>query len=197
MPIAHPRLKDVLDPVLALFEEVKKKALLRLEYENMTKCDAIVSETSKFYQKPAEYAMHRYAYYVCFKCNKAYYGGEAVCAEAASDEYDPKELVCGGCSDVTAAQVCPKHGTDFLEYKCRYCCSVAVFFCFGTTHFCTPCHDDFSRLTNMPVSDLPQCPVGPRAKPLEGNECPLHVNHPATGEEFALGCGVCRNAQTF
>ena len=73
MPIAHPRLKDVLDPVLALFEEVKKKALLRLEYENMTKCDAIVSETSKFYQKPAEYAMHRYAYYVCFKCNKVGY----------------------------------------------------------------------------------------------------------------------------
>lgn len=36
---------------------------------------------------------------------QAYYGGEAVCAEAASDDYDPKELVCGGCSDVTAAQV--------------------------------------------------------------------------------------------
>ena len=28
-----------------------------------------------------------------------------MCAEAASDDYDPKELVCGGCSDVTAAQV--------------------------------------------------------------------------------------------
>jgi hypothetical protein len=39
--------------------------------------------------------------------------------------------------------MCPKHGTDYLEYKCRYCCSVAVFFCFGTTHFCNACHDDF------------------------------------------------------
>ena len=94
-------------------------------------------------------------------------------------------------------QVCPKHGTDFLEYKCRYCCSVAVYFCFGTTHFCNPCHDDFQRVTSTPKSELPQCPVGPRAKPLEGTECPLHVKHPPTGEEFALGCGVCRNAQTF
>ena len=112
--------------------------------------------------------------------------------------------------------MCPKHGTDYLEYKCRYCCSVAVFFCFGTTHFCNPCHDDFQRVANIPKSELPQCPVAPKvpiireekklykffilllqAVPLEGNECPLHVKHPATGEEFALGCGVCRNAHTF
>lgn len=49
----------------------------------------------------------------------------------------------------------------------------------------------------MKKSEFPQCPVAPRAKPIEGNECPLHVKHPPTGEEFALGCGVCRNAQTF
>ncbi len=33
-------------------------------------------------------------------------------------------------------------------------------------------------------------------KKLEG-ECPLRVKHPPTGEEYALGCGVCRNTQTF
>lgn len=38
---------------------------------------------------------------------------------------------------------------------------------------------------------------GPKAKQLEGDECPLHVKHPPTGEEFALGCGICRNAHTF
>ena len=40
-------------------------------------------------------------------------------------------------------------------------------------------------------------PSGPRAQQLDGEECPLHVQHPPTGEEFALGCGVCRNAHTF
>jgi len=57
-------------------------------------------------------------------------------------------------------QMCPKHGTDFLEYKCRYCCSVAVFFCFGTTHFCNACHDDFQRVTSIPKNELPHCPAG-------------------------------------
>lgn len=132
-----------------------------------------------------------------FLSTQAYYGGEARCDAEMGDKYDPEELVCGGCSDVARAQMCPKHGTDFLEYKCRYCCSVAVFFCFGTTHFCDTCHDDFQRLTNIAKNKLPRCPAGPKAKQLMGDDCPLHVIHPPTGEEFALGCGICRNAQTF
>lgn len=197
--IDHPMLEELLKPVRSLFEDVKKKAGMRLEYEGLHRSDAITSPGGRFFNDPAGYAMERYAYYVCSKCSKAYYGGEARCdAEAGiGDDYDPNELVCGGCSDVSRAQMCPKHGTDFLEYKCRYCCSVAVFFCFGTTHFCNPCHDDFQRVTNVPKKDLPKCPVGPRARQLEGSECPLHVVHPPTGEEFALGCGVCRNAHTF
>ena len=154
---------------------------------------------ARFHNDPTGFALERYAYYVCYKCGKAYYGGEAQCdADAGQgDDYNPEELVCGGCSDVSRAQMCPKHGTDYLEYKCRYCCSVAVFFCFGTTHFCNACHDDFQRVANVPKHELPQCPVGPKSVQLESEECPLHVSHPPTGEEYALGCGVCRNAHTF
>ena len=93
---------------------------------------------------------------------QAYYGGEARCDEqvGAGDDFDPSELVCGACSDVSRAQMCAKHGADFLEYKCRYCCSVAVFFCFGTTHFCNACHEEFQRVTAIPRKDLPHCPAG-------------------------------------
>ncbi|XP_041440248.1 E3 ubiquitin-protein ligase MYCBP2 isoform X6 [Xenopus laevis] len=197
--INHTVLKDLLDPIKELYEDVRRKALMRLEYEGLHKSDAITTPGVRFYNDPASYAMNRYAYYVCYKCKKAYFGGEARCdAEAGQgDDYDPRELICGACSDVSRAQMCPKHGTDFLEYKCRYCCSVAVFFCFGTTHFCNACHDDFQRMTSLPKEELPHCPAGPKGKQLEGTECPLHVVHPATGEEFALGCGVCRNAHTF
>ena len=47
--------------------------------------------------------MDRYAYYVCFKCGKAYFGGEARCDIEAGggDIFNPEELVCGGCSDVS------------------------------------------------------------------------------------------------
>ncbi|KAJ3661171.1 hypothetical protein Zmor_005580 [Zophobas morio] len=193
----HPTLDELLTPIRELYKDVKRKALMRLEYEGLHTVEAIMTPGARFYNDPASYAMDRYAYYVCYKCNKAYYGGEARCDAEVGENYDPTELVCGGCSDVARAQMCPKHGTDFLEYKCRYCCSVAVFFCFGTTHFCNPCHDDFQRVTNLSKSELPNCPAGPKAKQLEGDECPLHVKHPPTGEEFALGCGVCRNAHTF
>ncbi|XP_018420885.1 PREDICTED: E3 ubiquitin-protein ligase MYCBP2 [Nanorana parkeri] len=197
--INHTVLKDLLDPIKELYEDVRRKALMRLEYEGLHKSDAITTPGVRFYNDPASYAMNRYAYYVCYKCKKAYFGGEARCdAEAGQgDDYDPRELICGACSDVSRAQMCPKHGTDFLEYKCRYCCSVAVFFCFGTTHFCNACHDDFQRMTSILKEELPHCPAGPKGKQLEGTECPLHVVHPPTGEEFALGCGVCRNAHTF
>ncbi|XP_069614194.1 E3 ubiquitin-protein ligase MYCBP2 isoform X15 [Ranitomeya imitator] len=197
--INHSVLKDLLDPIRDLYEDVRRKALMRLEYEGLHKSDAITTPGVRYYNDPASYAMNRYAYYVCYKCKKAYFGGEARCdAEAGQgDDYDPRELICGACSDVSRAQMCPKHGTDFLEYKCRYCCSVAVFFCFGTTHFCNACHDDFQRMTSILKEELPHCPAGPKGKQLEGTECPLHVVHPPTGEEFALGCGVCRNAHTF
>ena len=187
--IDHPVLAEELEPIIQLKNDVKRKAMMRLEYEGIIKTTEL--------RDLATYAMDRYAYYVCFKCQKAYYGGEARCDAEMGDKYDPTELVCGGCSDVSRAQMCPKHGTDFLEYKCRYCCAVAVFFCFGTTHFCDTCHDDFQRLTNIPKQKLPRCPAGPKAKQLLGDDCPLHIVHPPTGEEFALGCGVCRNAQTF
>lgn len=187
--IAHDLLAELLEPIVSLKNDVKRKALMRLEYEGMLKANDVTDLIG--------FAMDRFAYYVCFKCNKAYYGGEVRCDAEIGEKFNPEELVCGGCSDVARAQMCPKHGTDYLEYKCRYCCSVAVFFCFGTTHFCDTCHDDFQRLTNIPKAKLPKCPAGPKAKQLYGDDCPLHVVHPATGEEFALGCGICRNAQTF
>ena len=39
---------------------------------------------------------------VMYLCMQAYYGGEANCAEqlAASDDYDPTELVCPSCANV-------------------------------------------------------------------------------------------------
>ena len=197
----HPILEGQLSPIRSLYEDVRRKALVRLEYEGHQEAEAITAPGRRFHQDPSAYAMERYAYYVCFKCNKAYYSGEARCAGGAAggagDALDPAELICGGCSDVARVQKCPKHNTDFLEYKCRYCCLVAIFFCFGNTHFCNACHDDVQRVTNMAKSELPHRPAGPKCTQLEGDECPLHVQHPPTGEEFALGCGVCSNVQTF
>lgn len=214
--IKHVSLAEMLQPIEALYEDVKRKALMRLEYEGLARCEAITTPGGRFYNNPAGLAMEKYAfglcfptqanilsfivrysYYLCFKCHKAYFGGEVRCdiEYDNGDNFNPEELICGSCSNVTQAQICPKHGTDYLEYKCRYCCSVAVYFCFGSTHFCNACHEDFQRLVT--VTDHPECPVGPRGNALPIDECPLHMAHPPTGEEFALGCGICRNTHTF
>ncbi|XP_069365103.1 E3 ubiquitin-protein ligase MYCBP2 isoform X3 [Maniola hyperantus] len=193
--MTHWTLEELLAPIRRLSDEVRRKALMRLEYEGL----GAGGTRGRSLADPAAYAMERYAYYVCHKCGKAYFGGLARCEVENSGWWEPTELVCGACSDVAGARVCPKHAADFLEYKCRYCCSVAVFFCFGTSHFCNSCHDDFQRVTNIPRHLLPQCPAGPKGEQLPGtsDECPLHVQHPPTGEEFALGCGVCRHAHAF
>ena len=105
-PISHPHLEEVTTPLRELYEDTQRKCQMRLEYENQSKCDAISSSSSKFYNKPLEYAMWKYAYYVCYKCKKAYYGGEAHCAEQAAvgDDYDPTELVCPACSHTGSGQ---------------------------------------------------------------------------------------------
>lgn len=66
----HPVLKDLLDPAQNLFEDVKRKALMRLEYEGLHKAEAITTPGARFYNDPAGFAMDRYAYYVCYKCKK-------------------------------------------------------------------------------------------------------------------------------
>ena len=61
------------------------------------------SDIKLFLKFSVGFAMDRYAYYVCFKCGKAYFGGEARCdlEAGAGDSFNPEELVCGGCSDVS------------------------------------------------------------------------------------------------
>ena len=83
-----------------------------------------------------------------------------------------------------------------MGYKCRYCCSVAVYYCFGTTHFCTKCHERGDEMVRMDKSILPKCPSGPGGIQLTG-ECPLKIRQPPTGEENALGCAICSNTETF
>ena len=57
---------------------------------------------------------HKESFYNIFQ---AYYGGEARCDEQAAggDVYDPTELVCGGCSDVSMAQVCLSLTLSFMK----------------------------------------------------------------------------------
>lgn len=198
--IAHPALRALLEPLTKLEEVVRKKALMRLSYENLDKSPEVSSPDGAYYRDPLGYALHRFAYYLCAKCGVPYYGGEARCGDAADMRFNPDDLVCTNCLPHSADAECPKHGRDFITYKCQFCCSEALFFCFGTTHFCDRCHSNPGMMQEMKTGHrLPHCPAGPLGKQLPGTkaDCELKSKHPEPGEEHVLGCSICRNASTF
>lgn len=56
----HPALQELLKPIRELHGDVRRKSLMRLEYDG-SKIEG--SEAEK-----AAVAMKKYAYYICFKC---------------------------------------------------------------------------------------------------------------------------------
>ena len=195
--IEHSYFSPQLELASKLYDEVRKRALMRAEYEKLTDSKELSEEGSRFFGDLEGYALSIYAYYECHLCKQPYYGGLQRCEAGDGGGIGRREdMICPGCQPGAAEQNCAKHGSSFLEYKCRFCCSTAVFFCFGTTHFCDSCHDIPGEMQEREANGkLPPCPAGPRGKQLECDKCPLGVRHPPTGVEYALGCGICRNAK--
>ena len=102
----------------------------------------------------------------------------------ARNQFNPLDLVCGGCSAAMIdGMTCIKgHGRKYVEFKCRYCCSRATYFCFGRTHFCNQCHQ---TRPDVNPDYVPLICAGP-------NSCPLKIAHAPNGEEHCLGCSMCR-----
>ncbi|XP_062580608.1 E3 ubiquitin-protein ligase MYCBP2-like [Saccostrea cucullata] len=194
--LSHPDLYEIMSPLMHLYDKIKTKALTRLQHDGLFQDKDITQPSGKYYKDPAGFAMDKYAYYMCSKCQEPYFGGEGRCQDEV-EESDPKELICPLCSDTTKNKVCSRHGSDYLQYKCRYCCSLATYHCFGTTHFCDPCHSNHTVVHGKPTANLPKCPSGPCGKQLPGSSCPLGIAHPPTGEEFVIGCALCVNSSSF
>lgn len=220
-PMDHPALEKPMKEVKELYTHVKQKALERLAYEGRMKDPAIVQASGRFYENPAGFAMYEYLFYMCFKCNTPYFAGGYQCQEANAP-FDPEELVCPSCQPQSVDD-CPKHGKDWLAFKCRYCCNYANWYCWGRAHFCDHCHKsgvwqklcEFRTGKNKKqVWEYDQCaslkePVAAigKDKSLSTEEketallkllcdpstCPIGIAHPPTGFEFGLGCSMCED----
>ena len=66
----HKYLEPALKLILDLKEDVRRKALLRLKFENLHSHKEISEPTGRFYRNPEGFALERYCYYQCFKCKK-------------------------------------------------------------------------------------------------------------------------------
>ena len=125
-------------------EQISQKAVERAKVEGLDKDPRLSNPDDDYYNDLQKYALARMSFYTCFTCNQPYFGGMRECGDQEQQgAFKKEDLVCGSCVSKRAGfgiVNCPKHGTDAIEFKCRFCCSVALWFCFGTTHFCEPCH---------------------------------------------------------
>ena len=166
MPMEHPKLADCIDPLRSLEMILKEKALKRLKYEGRDKDEKVVKQDGQFHNDLVNYAMHIYAYFMCHECKQPYFGGAKECGDDSQDEVNKEDLICGKCQKIESIDECKEHGEEYLAYKCRYCCTMSVFHCWGKVHFCRNCHqpgvwDKLSTYSTgknkKALEDYPQC----------------------------------------
>lgn len=91
----HPSdaIQSLLAPAVRQYEEIGAKAEARLRIEGMLSDDKLTQPHSRFFGRPRQYAMDSFAYYKCFKCKAAYFGGRR-------DVRPHARTVAGSCTHV-------------------------------------------------------------------------------------------------
>jgi len=182
------------------------------------------AEAEKRGMTPLQYAMFHYEFAPCKQCRLPFFvrahdcGADAEAERGGRAAADPPlpmaDALCGTCREARGGVVtCKIHGKDSIMWKCRYCCKMATYECFGYFHACDDCHPyealqhlmDFSTQvkadagarrggvdpTAFPevypnkkdICDYKQC-LGPTT-------CPLGAAHARTGFEHCFGCTQC------
>lgn len=193
----HPSINNYVAPQFTLYQKVRRKALQRWVVEQRAPTPRAHDPGDE--DRIATLAMAKMTFFECSQCREPYYGGEIECGAGQDEDLDDldddvqaalaMELVCRGCASKGQLQ-CPEHGTEFLGWKCRYCCErEAHYFCFGTTHFCHVCHDQWQT----GVEQRRKLQAG---KPCLGKDkCIFGGRHPPGcrngRDEYALGCTIC------
>jgi E3 ubiquitin-protein ligase MYCBP2 len=181
-----------LNKIWAYKKDMEDKAIVKAKVEGLDKAPELMAPPYNGDLK--KFATFKCAFYLCFTCDKPYFGGMKDCIRAQEErqEFKPEDLVCGTCAAEklgVGSTKCKTHGTEFIEFKCKFCCSIAQWFCWGNTHFCEECHKKQCAgdyVSRKKKEELPKCPgIG---------KCPLGVEHPPNGDEFPMGCSICRNA---
>jgi hypothetical protein len=139
----HPELRAFLIKIYGLQADMETKAVAKARVEGLDKDPRLME--APYFGDLKKFAVFKCAYYLCFTCAKPYFGGMKDCIRAQQEqqEFKPEDLVCGTCAAEklgVGQNKCKTHGTDFIEFKCKFCCSIAQWFCWGNTHFCEECH---------------------------------------------------------
>jgi len=219
-PFSHPALDEVLEPINAMENRIKSLAMQSLVHDERLRDDKLVNPDSEYYNNPEAYSLHIYLFFMCYECKKPYFAGGYQC-QPPNAGFDESELVCPACQPESKnIEECPKHGKDWIAFKCRFCCQFANWFCWTKTHFCDNCHKsgtwqtlaEFqSGLNKRKIWEYDQCEsLRPSVEKIRNSglddekmmvqfekllsdpkKCPLGIRHPPNGIEFGMGCTMC------
>ena len=191
-----PWISSKLQTLHQLKEHIRKESVNAAIKEGYDKEGRVVDPNDYYYGRLEDFAMHNCTFYECWDCKQPYFGGMQDCEAAlnAENALTKEDLKCDGCRRNGIAgfgkDMCHKHGNEFIDFKCMYCCSVAMFICAsGRYYFCQPCHNDIMNGGKHKA----------QTKCIGGADCPLGVySHPEAGDDpkkaaFALGCSLCRS----
>ena len=134
-------LEQELAPHLEFKRSVEAIAKKIAKAQNLEQDERFTSTASPFYENILGLAIHACSFYQCKTCSKAYFGGMIDCAADMNIEERTTrdDLMCKDCqleAYGVGDAMCNQHGTKHIEWKCLFCCSVAVYFCYGTHYFC-------------------------------------------------------------
>ena len=184
-----PELQKMINENKKLYEAIKEMSLKRLKFENLDKDPRLTDIKSPRFNKKEIFEMRSLSYFMCYICKKPYFAGRKECGKDPNRYIDDSnsnnklQCICGKDSyltNVAGKNNCLKHGKDFIEYKCRYCCKIAAFFRWGITHFCEDCY----KRQNM-GDDITKYPKEKLSK-INKETCEVGGNHAINGKNLLL-----------
>ena len=190
-----PILSDLLSTELAYKRRITQLAIETAKKEGHDKTGRVVTPGDAYFGQLEAYAMHFCTFYECNDCKEPYFGGMQDCEQAmqSEDKTRKEDLLCKSCAWKAlglGSNMCEKHGNEFIDFKCMYCCSIGLFVCCkGRYYFCQPCHNDI--MNGGKHKARTDCTGGPG--------CPLGIPcHPKADDDpkksaFAIGCSLCRS----
>jgi hypothetical protein len=163
--------------------------------ENREKCLQYCKKYDKLFEKRVLYEKYinyknpftKLIFIFCNKCNQPYYAGKLrnkLSKELKQIFFESNEYcICGKDSiipDAKGDSFCEKHGNQYIEYKCKYCCKISSRF-YSKTHLCEDCYIKEKNLNEIPKAE--ECCL---------KTCEFFGNHSINGLECSLGCFECK-----
>jgi hypothetical protein len=175
--ISHGYLQNDIDNYQTLNKTVESLTEIFIKNNNLS--DPIKDITPKL------------IFHKCTKCSDVYLKGLADCqlinnAENPDNPDNPDNpnnikntMLCPKC-DIIGKHTCPLHSSEYIIYKCDFCCSPSVWKC-SSGYYCQPCHKMANNIK--------------RHTCLGKGKCPLLMDHPCASTEkqvsFPIGCSLC------